>query len=115
MEDSFPDFCYGAMYILSIPAIERLTTLFVQKFKDQFLWLEDVYLTGTNLVNNLILTVLKDVTGILAKLGNITKKKIRLRKFLEVSIGNRNDVEGVHMDGETLETIQEFWQEFWPF
>ena len=108
MEDSFPDFCYGPMYILSIPA------MFVQKFKDQFLWLEDVYLTGTNLVNDLILTVLKDITGILAKLGNITKKKIRLRKFLEVSTYNRNDVEGVHMDGETLETIQEFWQK-WQF
>ena len=44
-EISYPQYCYGPMYILSVPAIRTLTKLFEQDFQ-HFLWLEDVYLTG---------------------------------------------------------------------
>ena len=49
MEDKYPSYCDGPLFILSIPAIETLNMLFVQKFKDHFLWIEDLYLTGTYL------------------------------------------------------------------
>ena len=44
-EIKYPLYCYGPMYILSVPAIRTLTKLFEQDFQ-HFLWLEDVYLTG---------------------------------------------------------------------
>ena len=44
-DDKYPRYCYGPMYILSVSSIKKLTWLFESEFKN-FLWIEDVYLTG---------------------------------------------------------------------
>ena len=104
MEDEYPSFCDGPLYIHSIPAIETLNMLFVQKFKDHFLWIDDVYLTG-----------------ILAPMGNISKINLHA-DFLKTydhhhpnRYGSKSNLGcrfvGMHMSGCKLETIQGLWNE----
>ena len=43
---TYPDQCEGPMYILSVPALKKIKKLFEEGFRNNFIWLEDVYLTG---------------------------------------------------------------------
>ena len=44
--DNFPSFCGGLAYILTVPAIRKLVSASQStKFSD-FLWLDDVFITG---------------------------------------------------------------------
>lgn len=94
-EIKYPHYCYGPMYILSVPAIRTLTKLFEQDFQ-HFLWLEDVYLTG-----------------ILAQKGTIQKfdNKLRfLRTFPYLWKENPKDFIGIHMSGVKLEKRRMIWK-----
>ena len=44
--DKFPEYCSGPMYMMTISALEKITKLFEQEYKNQFIWIEDVLLTG---------------------------------------------------------------------
>lgn len=46
-ENSYPPYCYGPLYILTVPTIETTLQVVTEDFKQDFLWLEDVYLTGS--------------------------------------------------------------------
>ena len=51
---TFPYFCVGPSYILSVSTAKRLYKTFVEVFEDQILCIEDVYITG----------ILRDLSGI---------------------------------------------------
>ena len=44
-EDHFPSFCAGLSYFLTMSAIRRLVNTSIMH-KSDFLWLDDVYITG---------------------------------------------------------------------
>ena len=45
-EKRYPTYCYGPMYIWTLPAVKKTYNLFIRELKNSFVWLEDVYLTG---------------------------------------------------------------------
>ena len=53
-KDTFPGFCVGPSYILSIKTATKLYKAFEEVFEDNFLWIEDVYITG----------ILRELSGI---------------------------------------------------
>ena len=42
----YPDFCQGAFYLLHLSTVEKLYHLFEMEFHKNFIWMEDVFLTG---------------------------------------------------------------------
>ena len=66
----YPDFCQGAFYLMQISTAEKLYDLFQTEFFKNFIWMEDVLLTGRFL---LILT---------STTGQIDKKVI----FIQINI-----------------------------
>ena len=42
----YPDFCQGAFYLMQISTAEKLYDLFQTEFFKNFIWMEDVLLTG---------------------------------------------------------------------
>ena len=42
----YPDFCQGAFYLLHLYTAEKLYYLFQMEFHKNFIWMEDVFLTG---------------------------------------------------------------------
>ena len=46
MEKTFPDYCSGSAYVLTPNIGENLFQTFLRLFKDNYIWIEDVYLTG---------------------------------------------------------------------
>ena len=45
--DEYPQFCYGPIYIMTPQTAYQLFQLFKQTLKQYYIWIEDVYLTGT--------------------------------------------------------------------
>ena len=45
--DEYPQFCYGPIYIMTPQIAYQLFQLFKQTLKQYYIWIEDVYLTGT--------------------------------------------------------------------
>ena len=50
--DEYPQFCYGPIYIMTPQIAYQLFQLFKQTLKQYYIWIEDVYLTGTYLVHS---------------------------------------------------------------
>ena len=44
--DNFPSFCGGLAYILTVPAIRKLVAASLSTKSSDFLWLDDVFITG---------------------------------------------------------------------
>ena len=42
----YPDFCQGAFYLLHLKNVEKIHHLFEMEFYKNFVWMEDVFLTG---------------------------------------------------------------------
>ena len=42
----YPSYCQGAFYLLPLQIAEKLYKLFEEEFHRNYLWIEDVYLTG---------------------------------------------------------------------
>ena len=42
----YPPYCEGAFYLMSFKIMENLIDLFEQEYHRNYLWIEDVYLTG---------------------------------------------------------------------
>ena len=51
--DEYPQFCYGPIYIMTPQIAYQLFQLFKQTLKQYYIWIEDVYLTGTYLVHSI--------------------------------------------------------------
>lgn len=45
-DEAYPSYCAGPMYIFTVPALGSMLDLFELHFKDNFMWMEDTYLTG---------------------------------------------------------------------
>ena len=46
--EEYPPFCYGPIYIMTPEIANNLFNLFKQTLKKNYIWIEDVYLTGKN-------------------------------------------------------------------
>ena len=46
LQDEYPPFCVGTTYIMSLTVATYLVDLFKASFKENYLWIEDVYITG---------------------------------------------------------------------
>ena len=44
--NNFPSFCGGLAYILTVPAIRKLVSASLSTKSSDFLWLDDVFITG---------------------------------------------------------------------
>ena len=42
----YPPYCQGAFYLLHLTVAEELYVLFEEEFHRNYLWIEDVFLTG---------------------------------------------------------------------
>jgi hypothetical protein len=42
----YPPYCQGAFYLLHLTVAEELYLLFEEEFHRNYLWIEDVFLTG---------------------------------------------------------------------
>ena len=42
----YPPYCQGAFYLLHLTVAEELYALFEEEFHRNYLWIEDVFLTG---------------------------------------------------------------------
>ena len=42
----YPDFCQGAFYLFNLSTMEKLYDLFQTELHKNFIWMEDVFLTG---------------------------------------------------------------------
>ena len=49
--DYYPPFCMGAFYMFHISVVEKLFKLFEEEYHRNYLWIEDVYLTGKHELN----------------------------------------------------------------
>ena len=93
LNEVFPEYCKGPMYILQKSGIEKILSNF-ENHKGKVLWLEDLFLTG-----------------ILA--SNISKKDLT-KSFLNVypdySIEKLNQIVGIHMKESGTGDLIHFWQ-----
>lgn len=48
--NTYPTFCYGPIYIMSTQTAKLLFEMFKQDLKEHYLWIEDVYITGTQIL-----------------------------------------------------------------
>ena len=91
------------MYILTIPALEKLVQVFEQEFERNFNWRDDVYLTG-----------------VLANLGNISHLDLGehfLQPLVDANTFNYPDLVGIHVSfvasvgsQRRLELLTQFWE-----
>ena len=61
----YPPYCQGAFYLLHLTVAEELYLLFEEEFHRNYLWIEDVFLTGIFILLNGKLILI-----------NIVKKKL---------------------------------------
>ena len=45
-EEKFPDYCLGITYFMNVATTWKLFRTFEETFKNHYIWIEDVYLTG---------------------------------------------------------------------
>ena len=71
--DNYPEYCLGVTYMMSPKVMEKLLSSFKKTMKENYIWMEDIY-----------------ITGILPKLSNIQLLTIRplVYKKLEKSTKN---------------------------
>ena len=43
---NYPPYCQGAFYLFHLTVSEKICTLFEEEYHKNYLWIEDVYLTG---------------------------------------------------------------------
>ena len=88
----YPDFCQGAFYLMQRSTAEKLYDLFQTEFFKNFIWMEDVLLTGrfVSILTNTIAQIDKKVIslqinnyilGIFTMLGKIKLMSISDRLF----------------------------------
>ena len=103
LEKKFPPYCSGPLYILTIPALEKLVQVFEQEFERNFNWMDDVY-----------------QAGVLANLGNISHLDMGgyfLQSLADANRFNYPDIVGIHVNfvaslgsRRRLEFLTQFWE-----
>ena len=74
IKDEYPTFCYGPLYVMNRWVMKTLFDLFAATFKENYIWIEDVYLTGTYSKNChflMIAVISYHFAGILPEIADI--------------------------------------------
>ena len=77
--DEYPQFCYGPIYIMTPQIAYQLFQLFKQTLKQYYIWIEDVYLTGTEYIPFLFSKL--SISDIDSESESIISKSISMKNF----------------------------------